>query len=130
MWPFRRIEVLLRKLVWVSRRPVGFSVHLTREVDFMLVYSVTAAPAVDSDTVKRVLTVTINGEVQSTTEYPAPAASFSEVSASHGDQVVLTLVDVDEAGNESAPAVVTFTAADTLPPSQPGEFGVSLVREE
>jgi hypothetical protein len=96
----------------------------------MLVYTVTAAPAVASDTVKRVLTITVNGELKSTEEYEPATTTFKELSAEENDLVVLTLVDVDNAGNPSAPAVCDFQATDTIPPPSPGEFGVSLAREE
>jgi hypothetical protein len=41
----------------------------------------------------------------------------------------MTLVDTDDAGNPSAPAVVEFVAMDTIPPAMPGSFGVTLVGE-
>ena len=94
----------------------------------MLYYAVSAAPPVDKDVVSRRLTVTVNGEAK-TTDYTADAPDLGEVGAKEGDLVVLVLVDVDDAGNVSAPAEISFTAADTLPPAAP-EFGVTLVREE
>lgn len=94
----------------------------------MLYYAVSAAPPVDKDVVSRRLTVTVNGEAK-TTDYTADATDLGEVGAKEGDLVVLVLVDVDDAGNVSAPAEISFTAADTLPPAAP-EFGVTLVREE
>jgi hypothetical protein len=44
--------------------------------------------------------------------------------------VVLSLVDVDDSGNKSAPATVEFVALDTLAPAQPGGFNVTLVSEK
>lgn len=96
----------------------------------MLLYSVTAAPPVDADVVTRTLTITVNGEVVATKDYPADTTTFDEVSAEQGAAVVLTLVDTDDAGNPSQPAVSEFTATDTIPPAAPGSFGVTLVREE
>jgi hypothetical protein len=93
-----------------------------------LVYSVTAGPAVDADVVRRRLSVTVNGETTST-EWEASATSFGEVTVPQDSNVVLTLVDTDDAGNVSQPAVVEFVATDTIPPVKPGEFGVALVRE-
>ena len=95
----------------------------------MLVYAVSAAPPVDKDVVSRTLTATINGEVAATQVYAAAATDLGEVAAKEGDLVVLVLTDTDDAGNVSAPAELSFTAADTLPPAAP-EFGVTLVREE
>lgn len=95
----------------------------------ILTYTVTAGPATDSDVVSRTVTVSINGEAPDIQKYPANTLTFSPLVVSEGDNVVMTLVDTDNAGNPSAPAVVEFVAADTLPPSQPGGFGVTLVHE-
>lgn len=95
-----------------------------------LVYSVSAGPVVDADVVARRLMVTINGEAApASPDFPADTTSFGEVTAPQDAQVVLALVDVDDAGNVSEPAVLEFTATDTIPPAKPGEFGVSLIRE-
>jgi len=95
----------------------------------MLFYAVSAAPPVDKDVVARNLTVTINGELVETKAYGPAATDLGEVAAKEGDLVVLVLTDTDDAGNVSAPAEISFAAADTLPPAAP-EFGVTLVREE
>jgi hypothetical protein len=96
-----------------------------------LVYTVSAAPVVDADVVARRLLVTVNGEKLSDepVEFAGDATSFGEVTVPQDSNVVLTLVDVDDAGNVSEPAVLEFVATDTIPPAKPGEFGVTLVRE-
>jgi len=97
----------------------------------VLTYSVSAAAPVDGDVVTRLLTLVVNGEDQGTAELPATAAdNLSVFSVPQDAEVVLTLVDVDDAGNKSEPAVLTFTATDTIPPQQPGALGVTLVSEE
>lgn len=96
----------------------------------MLVYSVAAGPPVDADVVARELTVLVNGTQVSQTTLTGSATDLGEVRAGQGDAVVLLLVDIDDAGNRSDAARVEFTANDTLPPARPGEFGVTLVREE
>ena len=95
----------------------------------VLTYRVSAAAPVDGDVVSRLLTLVVNGEDQGTAELAADATELSTFSVSQNDEVVLTLVDVDDAGNKSEPAVLTFTAVDTLPPAQPGSFGVTLLSE-
>lgn len=96
----------------------------------VLTYSVSAAAPVDADVVARLLTLVVNGEEQGTAELPASATdSLSIFSVPQDAEVVLTLVDVDDAGNKSEPAVLTFTAVDTIAPAQPGSFGVTLVSE-
>jgi hypothetical protein len=95
----------------------------------VLTYTVTAGPVVDADVTKRTVTVVVNGEQQSSSDYPADTTKFADLVVSQGDNVVMTLVDIDDASNPSAPAVVEFVAADTIPPAQPGGFGVTLVGE-
>ena len=96
----------------------------------MLHYSVTAGPVVDKDVVARKLSVTVNGSVVSERSYSSDTTTFDEVVVAQDDKVVLTLVDVDDAGNVSEPAVAEFVGNDTVPPVKPGEFGVQLVRED
>jgi hypothetical protein len=98
--------------------------------DMALVYAISAGAPVDTDVVSRELTVTINGTVSLPTTFSGAATDLGTISVDQGANVVLTLIDVDDAGNRSQPATVEFIAADTIPPAQPGSFGVSLVREE
>lgn len=97
----------------------------------MLTYSVSAAPVVDHDVVERQLVVVVDGAVATDkfAVFAADATSLGEISVPQGSSVTLTLVDVDDAGNRSEPAVVEFVAEDTLAPAQPGSFGVTLVGE-
>jgi hypothetical protein len=95
----------------------------------VLVYKVSAQPPVDHDVVERRLTVTVDGE-STVKSYPGDTTDFGEaVRATEGASVVLSLMDVDDVGNLSEPAVLEYVATDTLPPQRP-EFGVTLVREE
>lgn len=94
-----------------------------------LVYEITCAAPVDLDVAERRLIVTVNGETVSTDVYQGDSLNLGEKSFNQGDNVVLSLVDVDDVGNVSTPATVEFVAADTLPPSTP-TFNVVLVREE
>ena len=96
----------------------------------MLIYSVTAGPVVDADVVKRLLTATVNGEVSDPSEFSADTTSFGEIGFNDNDSVVLSLVDVDDAGNSSEAGVFEFVATDTMPPAKPDSFGVTLLREE
>jgi hypothetical protein len=129
---FNRYLKVLRKMDMRSIYPIAFKCDFLYREEFSmaLVYNVTAGPVVDSDVAERRLSVAVNGEVRSTSPFPANTTSFGELSFSDNDSVVLTLVDVDDAGNVSSPATVQFTAVDTVPPVAPGEFGVAFVREE
>lgn len=95
-----------------------------------LVYAVSAGSPVDKDVVTRELTVVVNGEEVSKTGFDGSATALGEVSVEENANVRLILVDIDNASNRSQPATVEFVALDTIPPAAPGEFGVSLVREE
>jgi len=129
---FNRYLKILRKMDMRNIYPTAFTVTFLQKEDlFMsLVYNITAGPVVDKDVVERRLSVSVNGEVRSNEPYPAETTTFGEVSFADNDNVVLTLVDVDDAGNVSSPAVLEFVALDTVAPSQPGELGVAFVREE
>jgi hypothetical protein len=128
---FRRYLNLLQKLTMQNIQPFAFKCNfLNREVNNMLVYNVTAGAVVDKDVAERRLSVTVNGEVRETKPFAPETTTFGELSFADNDNVVLSLVDVDDAGNVSSPAVVEFVALDTVAPAAPGEFGVSFVREE
>lgn len=90
-------------------------------------YTISAAPVVDADVVTRVLTVAIGSDAPSERNFPGSTVDFGTLSVPQDTSVVLTLVDIDDAGNKSVPAVVEFVSADTQPPAQPGGLGVTLV---
>ena len=94
-----------------------------------LVYELTCAAPVDADVMERRLTVTVNGVVLGTDVFSSDVTNLGERSFVHGDSVVLSLVDVDDVGNMSEPAVVTFVASDTIAPSSPA-LNIQLLREE
>jgi hypothetical protein len=130
---YNKLIKQLRKMDMRTIHPIAFHNYLVRTEKgeiMALVYSVTAAAPVDADVVERRLTVTVNGEEKSSQVYASETTAFGELSFAQSDNVVLTLVDVDDAGNVSTPAVLEFVAADTIPPVAPGGLGVALVREE
>jgi hypothetical protein len=95
----------------------------------VLTYRVSAGAPVDADVVSRLLTVAVNGEERGSVSFAGNSTDLGTVDVPQDAEVTLTLVDVDDAGNASAPAEYTFVAADTIPPAQPGYFGVTLVAE-
>jgi hypothetical protein len=116
------------------RRPLMFrSKYLfskrVKGEDMALVYSLSCEAPVDGDVVERRLTVAVNGETVSTDPYAPDTVDFGEFTFAQDDNVVVSLVDVDDVGNVSDPAVLEFVATDTLPPVVPGGFSVALVRE-
>jgi hypothetical protein len=131
---FNRLIRQMQKVGMRAIHPVAFRVkHVRTEKRnniMALIYNVTAGAVVDADVVERKLSVVVNGEDQGVSSFSSDTTSFGELSFADNDVVVLSLVDVDDAGNSSSPAVAEFVATDTIPPVQPGEFGVTLVREE
>lgn len=96
----------------------------------VLTYRVSAPAPVDADVVSRVLTVAVNGEQRDETTYEGTTTDLGTVDVPQDAEVVLSLVDVDDAGNRSEPAVLAFVAVDTVPPAQPGALGVTLEGEK
>lgn len=120
----------IRGLAMSNRRPVVWVRLSFKESNMALVYSVSAGSAVDADVITRELTVVVNGEQVAQNTFSGSETALGEVVAPQGGNVMLTLVDIDDAGNRSQPATVEFVAVDTIQPAQPGSFGVTLVREE
>jgi hypothetical protein len=119
----------IRRLTMSRRRPRLVVRFGRKEPNSMaLVYGVSAGAPVDHDVVSRELTVAY-GDATSGKTFDGTATDFGEIVVPQDSEVTLTLVDIDDAGNRSEPAVVTFTALDTIPPAKPGEFGVTLLRE-
>ena len=127
-----KINQKLQQIKTLILRPhLSYDLLYSKKGDFkMLVYNVTAGSVTDSDVVERRLSVSVNGQNVDTKVFPGDATSLGELSFNDNDNVVLTLTDVDDAGNVSSPAIVEFVAIDTIPPAKPGEFGVTLAREE
>lgn len=95
----------------------------------VLVFEVTAGPVVDGDVVSRELSVVVDGVSEGTRNFPPNTTNFGQLEVPQDAAVSLTLVDIDDAGNRSEPAVADFRARDTLPPAAPGSFGVTLLSE-
>ena len=93
-----------------------------------LIYEVGLASTVSPDVVKRVLSVTVDG-VESVTEVDTVATQFLLDPVKDGANVTVALKDVDDAGNSSEWASVSFVAKDTLPPETPGAPTITLVQE-
>jgi hypothetical protein len=55
--------------------------------------------------------------------YPPETLQSDEVKLPIGSVVHAELIDSDDAGNDSTPAVADFTVTDNIAPAQPGEFG-------
>jgi hypothetical protein len=128
--------VVMALFLTTPHQPVALTVFQIRSnltMADVLTYRVSVGPVVDGDVVTRELSVYVNGSDNGPREvrqYEATATDLGDVLVEQGSSVVLTVVDVDDAGNRSEPAVLEFVATDTLPPAQPGALGVTLVSEQ
>lgn len=129
---FLLYELLLRELNIFISVPQGLRVVLLKGeiMANVLTYRVSVNAPVDGDVVSRELTVTVNGVESTVVTTAGNATDLGSVDVPQDALVVLSLVDVDDAGNKSPPATVEFTAVDTLAPAQPGGFNVTLVSEK
>jgi len=94
----------------------------------ILSYEVTlpVVPA-GSDVVAQRLDVTIDGVTAS--QSPELGVLVVPVEAPQDSAVALSLVYLDDAGNQSQASVRDFVATDTIVPAAPGEMTVTLVGE-
>lgn len=119
----------------ISRKPAApvvlgvVQIRSDENMADVLSYTVTAALPVDADVVSRALTIVVNGEDMGTSNVPGNVTELGVFSAPQDADVMLTLVDIDNAGNTSEPAHYSFVATDTLAPAQPGGLGVTLTGE-
>ena len=106
-------------------------VRIVKEEGFpvALVYEVSVSAPSDGDVVTRRLTLRVNGEEAGVIDTPGSTIKFGGLKFNEGDEVDMRLVDIDDAGNQSPPAVFSFTAADTIAPAIPGGFGAVPVSE-
>jgi len=77
------------------------------------------------EVVKRRLTRIVNGGEPVSVEFDATEVS-TVFDVEQDDVVNLALVNIDDAGNVSAPSTREFTALDTIPPAAPGEMDVAV----
>jgi hypothetical protein len=96
----------------------------------IMVYGLTAGSAGSTDVIERRLTVTVNGEVVENRTYAGDIVDLGELKVAQDADVSLALVDVDDVGNVSSPAIYVFKATDSVAPPVPGSFGVNIIREE
>lgn len=75
-----------------------------------------------TDVQTKELTVTVDGTAREPQSLPLDAA-VATFEVPQDSSVTLSLVYVDDGGNRSAARDQTFTAADTIAPDAPGDFG-------
>lgn len=127
------VETLTRKLFPPIERPglLTFRVTSERSTDMAdKLKFVVSVPAAEGDVVRRALAVTLpDGSVQTSQLAGKDAAESDEFEVDQDSIVKVSVVNVDDAGNESEPRVAEFTIKDTIPPAQPGELTVRVTGE-
>ena len=96
----------------------------------MLVFSISLPPVGAADVVERTLTVTIGDNAPQTLNPAIDATETGELQGNDNDAVHAELVDTDDAGNQSQPSTLDAVLSDTIPPPQPGQMGINVIREE
>lgn len=119
----------IRKVVG-QRAPGLVFIKVLREEEEMLFFTLALPPAGASDVVKRTLVVKVGGGDEQTISLSGTDVVTEELSGNDNDAVVGTLVDTDDAGNDSPAREFSFVLTDTIAPPQPGELGITVVREE
>lgn len=102
---------------------------LIGEDEMGLIYKVFLPATVDSDVIKRTLKVVVNGK-ESLVELPGDCKDTLLDPIVEGSNVALSLMDTDDAGNDSGwSEALVFSAVDTIVPSTPGMLSVKVTAE-
>ncbi|REJ65588.1 MAG: hypothetical protein DWQ31_16750 [Planctomycetota bacterium] len=97
--------------------------------DYILFDVTLPALSEPTDVVSRELKVFVDGDEADSRTAAAGDSVVTDLEAPQDAAVRLELRDTDDAGNQSAPSTIEFVAADTIPPTQPGEMSVTVVGE-
>lgn len=110
-------------------RPQRVNVKPAGEVMDKLTYEISVDGAGSPDVVKRVLSVSIDAGDAVVTEFAPGSTDLGKIEVPQDSSVLLSVVDVDDAGNESAPLSYGFVARDTIAPETPAGLNVKLTGE-
>lgn len=135
------LGVVIIAAVWLARRKsVGFVVspqklsvkqieRVNENMADTMTYEIAVGGPASQDVVSRELTVVVDGVYRDPVVFPAYEVSLGRVSVPQDSEVVVSLVDVDDAGNRSEPSTISFKALDVVPPAAPGGLSVTVVGE-
>lgn len=124
-----KIDLTVRHAVTRPRTPGPMVTTLISEDAMDVLHYDVTLPAAGTDVETREFTVAVEGRPDMVTTLPK-SALLAQFGAPQDSLVKLSLVDIDDAGNRSAPSVLSFKAIDTLPPAAPGGLQATLVSEE
>jgi hypothetical protein len=96
----------------------------------MLNFKLVLPPPSAADVVSVELKTRIGEADEVINQYPPSQAEVDGFSGQDGDVVLVSLVDIDDAGNRSPAREQSFSLTDTIAPPQPGEIGMVVTGEE
>jgi len=107
-----------------------FQVTIGDEIMDLIKFKVAVPAEATGDVLKRTGSVTFaNGTVTPFEVSGKDAAESEEFSGDQDSTVIVSLVNVDDAGNESPARVQSFVLVDTIAPPEPGEIGLFVTGE-
>lgn len=121
---FRLLNIIVK-----PPKPDGISFLISEKENGMLKFVLTLPQAGAADVVARKLTVKVGEADAETFDLAGDVVESQEFECEDNAEVTGSLVDVDDAGNESAASEFSFVIVDTLAPPQPGEVGVKVTGE-
>jgi len=121
---FRLLNIIVK-----PPKPDGISFLTSEKENGMLKFVLTLPQAGAADVVARKLTVKVGEADAVKFDLAADAVESEGFECEDNTEVTGSLVDVDDAGNESAASEFSFVIVDTFPPPQPGEVGVKVTGE-
>jgi hypothetical protein len=128
---FENISKVLKAIKFALYKPGILTIVLTGEKSMSTISFKVVLPAlVDTDVVSRELSVKI-GEADAIVQ--TVAKDVAEVDGFSGEQdvaVVLSLTDIDDAGNRSEVSTLEDKLIDTFAPAKPGELSLVETGEQ
>jgi hypothetical protein len=103
---------------------------ISQGADSMLKFKLTLPPPSAADVTTVELKTKIGDADEFIAHYPAAQAEVDGFEGFEGVPVLVSLVDIDDAGNRSEAREQSFTLSDTIAPPQPGEVGLVVTGEE
>lgn len=120
----------LKQIRFMISRPIKPTLNLLKEQDMdNIVFSVKLGAPKAADVVKRRVEVTVNSVPLFNEYVDVTETEIGPFGGEEGSTVTVTVVDVDNAGNESQPVVLTDTLKDVFSPPAP-DASIVLLREE
>jgi hypothetical protein len=111
------------------RQPSRVFLVIRSEENSMLKFVLILPPAGAFDVITRRVSVQIGSNEPVTYDLPKSALETEPMLGEDNDVVSGSLVDIDDAGNQSPPRDFEFILLDTIAPPLPGEIGLRVDEE-